>query len=309
MKKMIFIVSVLGLLWGCKKKNLEEIKPNDSNSTVNMYPKSILSTYKNSNKIEKTDFVFNDDKMVNAISYIDSSGNGSFQKIMEYIFAYDNDRITQSLFRGYAANYVERLDYYNTFTAEGKLKRFVRLEKNKNQSPYGDTTDFYYRDNELVYSINRFYTSFDQEVGFIPSSPRKDSAVYTKMSGSKIGYIKTSYDAHNGSIDSFYVENNQIVIGGTDIFQVYTKSKINDVLKAFNSRRYGNASELMYQFIGKSIIDKISIDFTQKYSNSGNPVIIQNEILTDSYSRVASIVYYTIANGTKMKIGQDTYIY
>lgn len=161
MKKVIFIVSVLGLLWGCKK---EKVEPVDAPQSDIVNPKIVYSIYQveGSPVLGKSTYKWNESgRLLEMSSYIDSNNTG-YRLYEKRNLEYNGKYVAQytlSNFNKDGSLYSEWVNQY--LYQDGKMFFYTSNNKSFNSgSSFHDYINSYtaqYSNDSLHQHVNDFY--------------------------------------------------------------------------------------------------------------------------------------------------------
>lgn len=305
------------MVWGCKKKTVDDVKPNDSNTTVNIYPTSIETIYAQQNLKEKNDFIFVRNKISKSTSYVDS-GNTGYQKEFENHFKYDSeDRVIEFASNGVSGKYLKALVYSYSYE-NGKLSRFITIEETgENDIIYGDSVWYNYNNQgELKYLISKFYilnaSSYSNSFDSVSINKQNnddnlilDLETFTYDLGAKS--YKKSQDIDNKAF-VFNKINKSFAFLNVGGFHEIKYSKVKDILKDFNFIPLTYDSGIINPILASLNMENIESSFISTYTPT--TLQTQNEIIVDTYGRVKKIIRWeSKPDGSKDKIISTTTYY
>jgi len=164
MKKAIFIVCVLGLLWGCKKEKVEPVEVGSANPNVTNgrydQPKSAEIFY-NALKLQLS-FDYNSQGLVtNITANIDSLKGNKSEKYYEAKYDYQNGLVSKISYKTYPPSFLEFAEPESenesevNYSYDGSVLKHVQYKSN-NQTI--EQNDFFYDfDGNVDYVLNKAF--------------------------------------------------------------------------------------------------------------------------------------------------------
>lgn len=250
MKKVIFIVCVLGLLWGCKKEKVEPVETLQFKS-VNKKIKYSISQTEGSNMSTKSTFTWNESgRLIEMSTLVDSGGTG-YKLYEKRYLEYNGMRVSKYIYNTYnldgSLNFKRVNDY---LYQEGRL--ITTSNHNKSINNGNDITDYtnkyvakYSNDTLLYYtatnvsrsltgdsSVTKTDTTFVEGLSKNVSSIEAkyyDNFVFVNGTLMRSG-IKVVADKNSGLLNMRFLNNNDLSNGLT---QSYEFSTLDDPLSDF----------------------------------------------------------------------------